>query len=415
MNLLDIFDEIANIMQNDYSGCVVKKDWSNTEKYKQKLVELQSENMLTREKYKEIVDDYLLDYKDNHVIFLDKNSKDNNFSLGFSVRRFENKLYVQNVWEEKTGLKKGDAIIEIDGQDIDKVAQNNLKLLFNQSNERQLWKNVLAKFESCLVEHESGAKFQIKLRKYPPHSEKSKYTCELINENTVLMGFNDFTNYNEMQELMDKNEEILTGTKNLIIDVRKNSGGYDSLFYALLEYIFPYNFVLKDDYDMFFLHTERNYKNRMRMLNEYLKENDDETIRNFIKDLKVNRGKGFVSDSDCGKEHIIKGRKGPEKVIVMIDRYCGSSGDSFAAICKKSPKITLIGRPTFGVIDYSNVAQQILEDGFSLIYPTSVMNSVNYGKGIDNIGVQPDVYIPWTPEHIKRDVDLEKAKELLKN
>lgn len=66
------------------------------------------------------------------------------------------------------------------------------------------------------------------------------------------MVLNNFMNYNEMQELMDKNEELLTNTKNLIIDVRKNSGGYDSLFYPLLEYIFPCGFVLKDDYDMFF-------------------------------------------------------------------------------------------------------------------------------------------------------------------
>lgn len=414
MNLLDIFNEIVNIMQNDYSGCRIKKTWSDPKKYKQKLVELQNRNMLTRERYKEIVDDYLLDYKDNHVIFLDKNSKDNNFSFGFSVRRFENKLYVQNVWEEKTGIKKGDAIIELDGQTIDKVAQNNLRLLFNQSNERQLWKKVLAKFESCLVEHENGDKIQIKLKKYPPYSERSKYTCELINENTVLMVLDDFMNYNEIHELMDKSEELLTSTKNLIIDVRKNNGGYDSLFYPLLEYIFPCGFILKDDNDMFFLHTERNYKNRTKMINEYLKENDDEIIRNFIKELDINRGKGFVIDSECGKEYIINGRKGPEKVIVMIDRYCGSSGDSFADICKKSPKITLIGRATFGVIDYSNVAEEEFEDEFSLMYPTSVMDSVKYGKGIDNIGVQPDIYIPWTPEHIKRDVDLEKAMELLK-
>lgn len=415
MNLLKFFDEIVNIMQNDYSGCVVKKDWSNPEVYREKLTELEGKNMLTREKFKEIVDDYLLDYKDHHVGLLDKNSKANNFSLGFNVRRFGNKLYVKEVWEEDTGLKVGDAIIEIDGQPIDKVAEKNMKVLFNQSNERQLWRNVLARFHSCLVEAENGEKFEIKLKKSKSHNEKSKYTCELINQNTALMVLNDFMDPKQMKELMDKSQELLTNTKNLIIDIRNNGGGYDSLFYPLLEYIFPCNFILKEDFNMYFLHTERNYKNRMRMLSEYLKDNNgDEMITNFVKALDKNRGKGFIMDDQGGEEYIIKGRKGPDKVIVMIDRYCGSSGDSFASICKKSPKITLVGRATYGVIDYSNVAEEIFEDGLSLIYPTSIMDSVNFGKGIDNIGVQPDVYIPWTPEHIKKDVDLEEAKYLLK-
>ncbi|WP_257347074.1 hypothetical protein [Pseudalkalibacillus decolorationis] len=36
------------------------------------------------------------------------------------------------------------------------------------------------------------------------------------------------------------------------------------------------------------------------------------------------------------------------------------------------------------------------------------------GKGMDNIGVQPDIYIPWTPQHLEgKDIDLEKAISLL--
>lgn len=91
---------------------------------------------------------------------------------------------------------------------------------------------------------------------------------------------------------------------------------------------------------------------------------------------------------------------------------CGSSGDNFVDIMKKMPKVTVVGRPTLGILDYSNCCTAELGD-YEFLYPTSRNLAVDEGKGMTDKGVLPDVYIPWTPEHLVKDVDLEKALQLL--
>ncbi|WP_369405023.1 hypothetical protein [Piscibacillus salipiscarius] len=72
----------------------------------------------------------------------------------------------------------------------------------------------------------------------------------------------------------------------------------------------------------------------------------------------------------------------------------------------------MIGRGTAGVNDYSNLARMRWDNQFELLYPTSKLTRVDEGKGMTGIGILPDVYIPWTPEHLTRDVDLEHALDL---
>lgn len=69
MNYLEIFDEIVSVTHHDYSGCIDKKGWDHPDLYRNQIDELVQNNQLTPEKFKEIVDDYLLDFKDSHMYF----------------------------------------------------------------------------------------------------------------------------------------------------------------------------------------------------------------------------------------------------------------------------------------------------------------------------------------------------------
>jgi hypothetical protein len=62
-----------------------------------------------------------------------------------------------------------------------------------------------------------------------------------------------------------------------------------------------------------------------------------------------------------------------------------------------------------GITDYSNVATKNWDDQFELWYPTSRISKIDRGEGLTGVGVLPDIYIPWTPEHIFEDVDLKMA------
>jgi len=81
---------------------------------------------------------------------------------------------------------------------------------------------------------------------------------------------------------------------------------------------------------------------------------------------------------------------------------------------KKMPKVTVLGRPTMGILDYSNCCVKDFGD-YKLLFPTSRDTRIDQGKGMNDRGVEPDILIPWTPEHLERDVDLEECLNYCKN
>ncbi|MEH7349402.1 hypothetical protein [Gottfriedia acidiceleris] len=119
-----IFKEIVQIMRHDYSGYEDKKGWDNPEYFLQKIKDLMVSKKLTKDIFTEIVKDYLLDFKDQHIYFEQFNYT-NNIELkdrGFRVRRFENKLYVTEVSGESR-LKRGMFFKSIGGYSIPELAE----------------------------------------------------------------------------------------------------------------------------------------------------------------------------------------------------------------------------------------------------------------------------------------------------
>lgn len=82
--------------------------------------------------------------------------------------------------------------------------------------------------------------------------------------------------------------------------------------------------------------------------------------------------------------------------------------------CKESSKVTVVGRATMGVNDYSDLVIKEWNDMFSLYYPISRRVQKTLNDHLHGKGVQPNRYIPWTPEHIDKDLDFLYALEILK-
>ena len=139
-------------------------------------------------------------------------------------------------------------------------------------------------------------------------------------------------------------------------------------------------------------------------------------LKQMVADLDNNCGKGFViTEEDDGSESIdlpYVGDTKVEKVFVITDGSCGSSGDNCVLILGAFPKVTVVGRPTMGIMDYSNVAMQYYDD-FFLMYPTSRLTYIDDGIHMMTEGIEVDKYIPWTPEHLERDMDVKYILENL--
>ncbi|EJR55285.1 hypothetical protein IIM_01370 [Bacillus cereus VD107] len=421
----EIFKEVVSITHHDYSGCLDKTGWDDPTPYLNKIEQLEERGALTPVQFTEIVGDYLLDFKDNHMFFKMISKEQPLTSVGFQVKRYEDRLYITSANQEKR-IKKGQAILALDNIKIPDLLIKYKKYLNETTYEREKWDLVLSKSSNCTIIDVDGVTQTITLQKYKRGDYTPIYSLEQYNEDTLLITLTDFANAEAINKLIDSYENELNTFPNLIVDVRMNGGGSDVSYFHLLPYIFEDKEIPVFDTSnpdiMQINHTKRNYDLRMKSF----EIDDDASIDEasklfthmFTQDLKKNYNKGFVTFdiSKLPQELLllkIQGRKTPPKVIVLTDVTCASSGDSFVETAKKSAKVKVIGRPTAGINDYANLAVMKWANTFALCYPTSRLSIIDKGEGMSGVGIQPHIHIPWTPEHIQEDVDLKVALQLL--
>lgn len=407
MSLIKVFDRIVEIMHHDYSGFEDKLGWDQPAYFRDKLVDLEERGELTRKAFEAIINDYLYDFRDEHNGIGSTHKEAPPATVGFKVRRYEDKLVITDVKEE-TCLSKGQLIIKLDGVPVSEVAAASKRGLRFDTPDRESWESVLLNAIEITLENNDS----LQLRQFELVREPACYGCEWKN-GVPILHFNDFTSHDQMTQLLTEHGEALKSAEKWIVDVRYCRGGSDSVYYPIFNFVFPPNF--EPDYtDAQHLVTETNYQNRIRSFGNMSPPGENPFLDAFISQMEKNRGKGFVRFDFSEFKEAIQGTDLPKSVVVLTDKFCGSSGEQFVIDAKLSPKVTVMGRPTRGVLDYSNQAiEEFEEDGYVFFYATSRSDRVERGEGIDFHGIQPDIIIPWTPEHLERDVDLEKAIQYL--
>lgn len=83
------------------------------------------------------------------------------------------------------------------------------------------------------------------------------------------------------------------------------------------------------------------------------------------------------------------------------------------ALCKRcGGKVTVIGRPTMGTLDYFDPITVALHDKMTLSYPIRMTPAAYEGRGTSEKGLSVDEYIPWTSKEIFQDILLDRAMAL---
>ncbi|WP_423410223.1 S41 family peptidase [Heyndrickxia sp. MSNUG] len=414
----DIFKEIVHILHHDYAGWKDKEGWDDPAYFLQKL---KKTSELNNDSFTNLVKEYLLDFNDQHILFYDlKAAKENPGDRGFRVRRYEDRLYITEIKTEKR-LKKGMFFKTLGGFTIPELKERHNRMLNENHAERENWTPILSLYSSGEVEDVSGNVLKIDFQHYEKGEYKPVYSVKNLEQSTLLMTMTDFCDPDAIRKMVEENQELINSTDNWIIDVRVNYGGSDASYYCLLPYLMPEEGAELADKEerMLFNCTAANAERQLAGLSEQIKKTQDEQSQVFLTAWKrkweKNCGNGFVEFdfAEFIPDTFVKGFPYPKSVIVMTDVFCGSAGDSFVEHCKKSSKVTVIGRPTKGLNDYANLAVKRWEQGFELWYPTSRLSRIDHGLGMTGKGIEPHILIPWTPKHIEIDVDMQAALNLL--
>ena len=293
----------------------------------------------------------------------------------------------------------------------------------SETEERQYmeWAYFVAKSDTVtLLRNGQEQTISVQETKLTTHTPAFEY--KQLSEETLYLKMENFFDEEAIANLYQESSSAISTAKNVIVDVRVNHGGSDSLYFPLLQYALSDGKSFKDvtfsDDGMEILYTKRNVELRLQDFQAMLRQEDisPETrnmLEQFITELAVNKDKGYVlyDQSDEAILPDVIGQAKPEKLFILSDVYCGSSGDNFVSMMKAFDKVTVIGRPTLGILDYSNCCTVDFGD-YEFVFPTSRSLAVDKGQGMNDKGVIPDIFIPWTPEHLERDIDLEECLKL---
>lgn len=242
-------------------------------------------------------------------------------------------------------------------------------------------------------------------RSYPEHtfsridevnlnfSKSHEPFVEQLSDNTVYLRIPSFEiqQKKNIENILEKYNQLISSTSNLIIDIRYGTGGAGASFENLIPlfYTTPIRHVGVEFYS-----TELNAKafdNYAKQFEDTARINGCIRIANRMRD---NVGKfiplwnlPYAIDSSHIKTPF------PQKIGILCNKFNGSTDEQFLLTAKQSWKVKVFGKPTGGMLDISNINTVNSPDGkFSLRYGMSRSKRIP-DFCIDEVGIQPDFFI----------------------
>ncbi len=142
----------------------------------------------------------------------------------------------------------------------------------------------------------------------------------------------------------------------------------------------------------------------------------------LVADLESKRGKGLVADpTDFYPAVTFESAQRPGAdagesalpVVVLADRDTSDAAEWLVRAAKSAGYARVAGRATRGSLDNTCLRTVRLDADFSITFPTARYLSASGANATLGRGIAPDVHIPWTPEHLSHDIDLDEAARLL--
>ena len=222
-------------------------------------------------------------------------------------------------------------------------------------------------------------------------------TLRVLSPRTVLLtlrSFNDKVRAALIALLRDR-RRTLESHADWIIDVRENDGGLDSSFDPLLPWLLPNGIV---SVDVRVHVTPANIAGWERACAQMAAGDDGcaGRIDPVVRSMKSARPGEDITVYGDGVAYLPPTHVAhrPARVAILTDVTCGSSCEQFLLYARQGFDVKLVGRHTYGGLDYSNLRSHDLASGRWRLWYATTRSLRIPDQPVDGIGVLPDVYLP---------------------
>ena len=215
-----------------------------------------------------------------------------------------------------------------------------------------------------------------------------------LSPRTIMIRVPDFRpeHAGRFAALLAQHHDEIRATPHLLVDLRGNAGGGDSVYAPLMAYLYtrPITSVGAE-----VRNTGRNLAEWRHILADGKLDADTSAfLESFLKRAAATKAKWVPMDErGFSITTFPQVYPLPHRVGILTEG-AGSSGDQFVIDARSSSKVTLLGAPTAGIIDYSNVVTATAPSGdFELAWPISRSMRLPQ-EPLDGTGVPVDVPYP---------------------
>lgn len=422
-----VLDQVIAAVETDYAGYLIKVDADRREAYDRfKAVVKADAPGAGVDRCQEVMDTYLAFFQDYHLFVLRANKAGG--PGGKTVRpwteaearaeidRHRERLDpVEGLWASHGGRY---AVLHEAGAPAgtffavrlaaDGTPSSDLAAVLHRiehGSYRATWRDAQGQWQTAdVAPHRSATLLAFGPqgwgRLYPPAPEARLDPADplapvfsRLDANTLYLSLPSFSGeYRKpLNDLLEARGAEIGKAGGLIIDLRGNVGG-DAIYFGLAPYLFTGPFRYYED--NLILASPWNLRT-LEQIREPLGENGaifDPAIRR----MRENPGK-LVPYLEGASETPPELSPGPRRVVLLVDRGVGSSGEAMILLARQSPRVLVVGENTRGNIDYQQVTLQPVGCGDYANYlgvPLYTRTRELPVGALDILGITPDVPVP---------------------
>ena len=276
-----IFEDVVSIMTHD-SSTIKDRKGCDPEPFREKMTDDMTDDAFLYQ-----VKTYLASFGIiGHISFQNKKAR----QKGFLLRVMDHQLYVEKA-NEDTGLQAGDQILALDGSDLEQVASLHKDYFISKTPERHYreWADLISQSTRVTLLREGVEKTIEVVPSREPIQDQIFW--KRLDDEILYLRLDNFMDEGAISRVYQECLPMMTEVKFLLIDVRQNGGGTDSLYLPLLhlglEKDQGYDSLDWDDDGMEILYTERNVDLRLKDFEDWMQQEEisPETTK-LLEDMK---------------------------------------------------------------------------------------------------------------------------------